>query len=226
MKHKIRKALALLCLPLFLSATVSAADSAVSYVGGAEKFLFAPGSAASPTDLFPNFKDVMPGDVLEQRVSVNNDPKNACKIKLYLRSKSADAESEALLSQLRLTVRQDGDSILFGAPESSAAGLEDWVFLGTFYSGAQIALVATLEVPLTAGNEFQKAAAVLNWEFKAEQLPVEPSDPSPKTGGESPSLALPLHLLALGLALFFLLLFLSRRRAQIDRKIYPKGRMR
>lgn len=59
----------LLILAVVLSLCVGAfaADATVSYEGNAKKYIFAPGSDQSPTDLFPDFKGVMPGDRLTQK---------------------------------------------------------------------------------------------------------------------------------------------------------------
>jgi len=78
MKRTASLLMILLILVSVLLPTAFAAGT-VSYAGDAEKFVFAPGSDHSPTDLFGSFKDVMPGDTLTEQITIKNDAKNANK---------------------------------------------------------------------------------------------------------------------------------------------------
>lgn len=186
MKKRFLAILMVLALCLCI-APAAFADSSVSYKGKADKFVFAPGSEYSPTDMFVNFKGVMPGDTLTQQIEVRNDVKNDVKIKLYMRSLGANEGSEEFLKQMTLGVKAADGSELFAACADETAQLTDWVCLGTFYSGAKTTLDVTLNVPVEMGNDFAEKIGSLDWEFAVEELPVEPTDPvGPKTGDDTP----------------------------------------
>lgn len=215
MKKLAKKIFILICTAVMLVNISSAifADGTVTYDGNARDFIFEPGSNYSPTDLFTDFKGVMPGDSITQKVYIKNDVSNNVKIRLYIRSLGAKEGSEDFLSKLNLRVSQNGDSNLFDAPADQSAQLTEWVYLGTFYSGAEIALNVTLDVPIELDNEFQEAAGYLDWQFKVEELPVEPDDPKPPYTGDTAQLTLYVTLAVIcGAGLIYLVIFKRRRK--------------
>ena len=123
MKKALEKLTFLILLAaMLLSFSVNAAaDGNVTYDGNAKEFIFIPGSEYSPSDLFTDFKNVMPGDSVSQKVTINNKIEKNVKIKVYMRSLGAGQGSEELLSGLTLTVKQNGNSDLFKAPADQTA---------------------------------------------------------------------------------------------------------
>lgn len=204
-----------LALVLVLSGPVAAMadDGHVIYSGDAGEFIFTPGSEYSPTDLFPNFKDVMPGDEIHQRILIRNDASKEVKIKVYMRALGAHEGSEEFLSQLNLRVEQITQSNLFDAPADETAQLTDWVCLGLIYSGGVIELDVILEVPTSLDNTYKDLIGYLDWEFAIEEFPVEEDDPDPpaQTGDETD-----IFLYAMGMAgsaaVILILILLGRKR--------------
>lgn len=202
-----------LCLLLVLSMSLTAyAAGSVTYDGDANKFIFAPGSDYSPTDLFSDFKNVMPGDTLTEQILIKNDTSNNVKIRVYMRSLGAQENTDDFLSQMNLTVQQKDDSILFAAPADETAQLTDWVYLGTVYSGGEITLNVTLEVPITMGNDYQNEIGYIDWQFKIEELPVEPGDPEVPKTGDSTNIFLYAGSMVISLTALIILLIVGKRQ--------------
>ena len=208
----------MVCLSLIVMTTalttnrISAQDGNVTYDGNAKDFIFAPGSEYSPTDLFADFKNLMPGDSVSQKITIDNDISKEVKIKIYMRSLGADQQSQEFLSQLSLTVVQDGKTNLFDAPASETAQLTDWVYLGTLYSGGKIDLDVTVSVPITLGNDFQDAVGKLTWEFMVEELPVETTDPRPT--GDNSNIYVAMTVMSVSAAALSVVLALKKKKEQ------------
>ena len=182
---KTISALALVLVLLLGMSATAFAESKVTYEGGAEKFVFLPGSEYSETDLFENFKGVMPGDVITQEITVQNNYTKAEKVKIYLRAVLHDEEGNPLseevaksedvvsmqdfLSQLTMTVKQ-GDKVLFSASPDELDGLKENVLLGTFPGKSYTKLVVELSVPIELGNEYANRVGEVDWVFTAEEV--------------------------------------------------------
>lgn len=219
MKHFIK----LLCFLAILSALIASlcvtgfAQGNVTFDGNAKKFIFEPGSEHSPTDLFEDFKDVMPGDSITQKIYIENDKAKDVKIKLYMRSLGAQENTNEFLSQLNLSVKQDGNSVLFEAPADKTAQLTDWVYLGTVFSGGKITLDVTLDVPVTMGNDFQDQIGYLDWQFKVEELPAEPSDPQAPQTGDNTDMTLYVSIMAVSAVVIVTLLIFVFKKKKTDK---------
>ena len=213
----------LLVLLVLLTAALpaSAAYGNVTYAGRAKEFIFEPGSQWSPTDLFPEFKDVMPGDTITQKVYFDNAASRNVKIRVYMRSlgatklnsEEATKASQEFLSKLHLKVEKVKDTIMFDAAPDQTAQLKDWTYLGTLYSGGDVELNLTLTVPVTLDNTFQQYVGYLDWEFMIEELPVAPSDPQPpKTGDQI--LAYAGMMAAAAAAIIVLIILLKKKKKE------------
>lgn len=184
MKTTIKRILLLLTAVLLLACLgVTVSASSVSYTGGAEDFVYLPGSDYSDTDLFENFKNIMPGDTLEQQITVKNDWRESDYVKIYLRAVPHDDEnplSESVaatetiasmtdfLSQLTMKV-YNGSALIFEGTPAETDGLTENILLGSFKYGEETTLTAVLEVPLTLGNEYAGRIGEVDWLFTAER---------------------------------------------------------
>lgn len=198
-----------------LAAPAFAGESHVTYQGKAKEFVFQPGSDYSPTDLFTNFKGVMPGDQLIQQIQVKNDASKQVKVKIYMKALgSVDQNSADFLKEMNLTVTENGKSELFKAPADQTAGLTDWVCLGTFYSGADVLLNVALDVPITMGNDYQDRIGALDWQFMAEEFPIANDDPKAAKTGDDTNVLLYAGIAAAALVVAGIAVFARRRKSQ------------
>lgn len=188
---------------LGMNFSVLAADSSVTYEGGAEKFVFLPGSEYTDTDLFDNFKNVMPGDVLQEKIVVQNNQKDCDYVKIYMRAQAHDESENPMstnvasktdlvsmqdfLSQLSMKVWNGGDLIYQAAPDE-LDGLKDNVLLGEFAYGEKTELTVELTVPIELENQYMNRVGEVDWIFAVEEInnpeptPSKPVNKPTKTG--------------------------------------------
>lgn len=177
-----------------------AAESSIAYEGGAEKFVFLPGSEYTDTDLFQNFKGVMPGDSIEQKITVQNDYKGCDYVKIYMRAVTHDEVENPLspevareetvatmtdfLGQLSMTI-YNGEKKIYEASPDELDGLKDNVLLGSFDYGESVELTVKLDVPIELGNKYAYRVGEVDWVFVAEHRDHSGgSDPDPDPGSK------------------------------------------
>lgn len=171
-----------LILILTFALPASAAESNVIYDGNAGKFIF-----PADGDLFPNLKNVMPGDTLTQTIVVKNENSKGVKVELFLQSLGTSEEMREFLSQLQLKVEKVSGNVLFDAPADLTAGLSGFVSLGILYPGGSCELLVTLTVPGELDNRYQNLSGTITWEFKVEERPDPPMPTNPPTVPTAPT---------------------------------------
>ena len=156
------------------------------------------------TNLFDRFSAVMPGDTLNQAITVRTPAGNSSDYNIYLYARVHQAEEPvaqmaaepmimdvasdahedpslhdpAFMEQLDITVKVGGETV---RPFDAGAGILG-VSLGRFTSsGTSKDVLVTLEVPIEMGNEFVEANAYIDWFFYAQGIDPRPDpDPDPR----------------------------------------------
>lgn len=177
MIKKIVKGMIALIIALFLTTNMLYAQSNVTFLNKADEFIVSP----LDKDLFTNFKDVMPGDTLVQPITVENDGGNDFAIKMYMRVYPIAEEYMDFLSQMTMTLENDG-VVFYQDTIDQTMALEEYILLAELKPGEFINLDVTLEVPLALNNEYADMLGELDWEFMLEEIeaPPEVLDREPK----------------------------------------------
>lgn len=173
-----------LIMVMSLATTAFAAGPSIEFKGFTEGFEFEPGSEYTETDLFDNFKNVMPGDVLTEEISFTNSATDCDFINLYMRAVAHDEAGNPLstnvaasgetvatisdfLAQLSMKV-WNGTELIYDASPDELDGLQENKFLGTFRTGDTATLKVELSVPITLGNDFANRVGEVDWVFHVE----------------------------------------------------------
>ena len=164
-------------------------------------------------DLFPEMKNLMPGDRIEQTIKVQVKNAGSDTVKLYLKADDASADDDRdptnddydKLMRYR-TEKGEGDQQadqgekkqyyadtltytgeLTTLAENAEESGTDGVYLGA-YTGENPdpkTLTVSLAIPLEAGNEIQGLTAKIGWVIKAEIIPSGGGNPG-GGGGTDP----------------------------------------
>ena len=186
MKHIAKKSISfilMLLLVMSFATTAFAADSSITFTGFSSGFEFQPGSEYTETDLFQNFKNVMPGDTVTETITFTNSATDCDFVNLYMRAEAHDetdnplspkvAETENVatmtefLSKLSMKV-WNGTELIYDASPDQLDGLKSDKFLGTFRTGETVTLKVELSVPSELGNEYANRVGEVDWIFHVE----------------------------------------------------------
>lgn len=181
------KAITSLVLMLFVvmsvSVTAFAASPSITFEGFSKGFDFQPGSEYTETDLFGNFKGVMPGDTVTETITFTNSANDCDFVNLYMRAEAHDetdnplspkvAEKETVatmtefLSKLSMKV-WNGTELIYDASPDQLDGLKSNKFLGTFRTGETATLKVELSVPIELDNKYANRVGEVDWIFHVE----------------------------------------------------------
>ena len=164
-----------------VSPPINVVASSVQYNGTAVNggFEYTP----TNTDMFQNFKSVMPGDVIAQDIIVKNDLKDKS-IKVYMRAEPINESHRAFLENMALAVYCN-DMLISDANATELGGLRENVLLGSIAPGASVTLTANLNVDIRMGNEFALKEGDIVWIFTIEECaPTADDVPLPDTGDD------------------------------------------
>lgn len=173
----------MLLMVMSLASTAFAVSPSISFHGFSRGFDFQPGSEYTETDLFGNFKNVMPGDTVTETITFTNSATDCDFVNLYMRAEAHDetenplstkvAETESaatmteFLSKLSMKV-WNGSELIYDASPDQLDGLKDNKFLGTFRSGETATLKVELTVPIELDNQYASRAGEVDWIFHVE----------------------------------------------------------
>ena len=168
---------------LSMSVTAFAESPSITFKGHTEGFDFQPGSDYTETDLFGNFKNVMPGDTVEETITFTNSAADCDFVNLYMRAEAHDetenplsskvAEKENLatmtefLSKLSMKV-WNGTELIYEASPDQLGGLQSNTLLGTFRNGETGTLKVQLSVPIDLDNKYANRVGEVDWIFHVE----------------------------------------------------------
>ncbi len=202
---RIFSLLMVLSLVFSMALTAQAAPSGVSFENG-ELIVFTPGSAYTDTDLFDDFKNVMPGDVRTEEITIQNNSDDCDYIRVYLRAVPHDETGNPIspnvlaeltaddrrgerpeldymldfLAQMHMTV-SNGEVEIYNESPDQLDGLAENVFLGELRKGESLELDVTLNVPIEMGNEYAGRIGEVDWMFTVEGFDDEPEPPKDDT---------------------------------------------
>lgn len=169
----------------------------VTFVDPDGKFTFDPAS----TDLFDNFKDLVPGETRVQNIEIENTYEQAVEIFLraeYVEQTMATTENIELVNEMlqkyaTVTITDAEGKTVYKGPiwgnyvkESNGNdSMKDNISLGTYTTGERKDLTVTLTLDSSLDNKYQDLWGLVKWVFLAQGDEIEPGTDNPSTTGSA-----------------------------------------
>jgi len=195
---KARILFSLVLAVLMLSVSVCAFASEMVFWNHDELMYITPGTAYHTTDLFENFKDVMPGDMRTQVITIENIADDYKHVSVFLRAvahdegenpleysepyENLDGKDQANVAGSRdetvATMRDflhqlsmrvySGEELIFEAQADELNGLEEGIKIADLHEKETAVLTVELIVPIEMGNEYANRVGEVNWIFTTQ----------------------------------------------------------
>lgn len=188
MRHKTSFQRSLLVLSLLscfvLASKVEAADLKASYLTyegknktGQANFVL------ESADLLGNFKEIMPGDQVTQKLTIKNDSQTQTTISLAVLS--TDEFDLSFLEQLTLSLSQGANTLYQG--QINEMTQDQSISLGEFKKNEEKVYLLRLDVPLTLANAYNGYETISEWTFVATDQPRKPEEPQEPQEPQKPT---------------------------------------
>lgn len=188
----------MLLVVMSMSVTAFAASPSITFEGFSKGFDFQPGSEYTETDLFNNFKNVMPGDTVTETITFTNSATDCDFVNLYMRAEAHDETDNPLTysetfentdgkDQANIPGQRDetvatmtdflsklsmkvwnGTELIYDASPDQLDGLKSNKLLGTFRTGETATLKVELSVPIELDNKYANRVGEVDWIFYVE----------------------------------------------------------
>lgn len=163
--------------------------TSVTFAGFDDGFIFKP----ADTDLFADFKNLLPGETRTQTIEVKSTFEISTGVEIFLRAEDiaqslATPETLELVNKLLreyatiIVTDEDGNVIyngpVWGEPYGGVGGPDSMQYdisLGTFAFGGSKMLTVQLQLDPAMDNEYQELWGLIKWVWTAEV--IEPDEP-------------------------------------------------
>ena len=123
---------------------------------------------AVPKDFFSNLGQAMPGDLLNDTVTLKNTTEDEVELLFHTAlPETLTEEQKSLLTKIELAIFLDGDKLYEGNLE--AASLSSDISLGKYQSQENKEFTFSLTVPAELKNQYALADTVVRWVFSVQQ---------------------------------------------------------